>query len=309
MAHVVKTCSKEIVAKMLAHYGKSLTASTPNGAVFSAKSNGVTITAYKSGKVMFQGSDCENESSIWNGASTIGKVVKKSSVSDHEYAPPANLNSLSFIGSDEAGTGDYFGPITVAAAFVEPGLVEKLRSLGVRDSKELSDKQIVELARYLVDVIPFSLLTLNNEKYNEVQRQGWTQGKMKAMLHEKAIQNLLKKLDSAKPDGILVDQFCDPGIYFRHTGTSGRREVPIYFTTKAESVSIAVAAASIIARSAFLKHMNLLSEELGETVPKGAGSHVDQFAAEVIQKNGIASLEHFAKIHFANTEKAKKRIK
>jgi ribonuclease HIII len=309
MAHVVKNCSNETIEKMKAHYAKMRSASTPNGALFSAKSNGVTITAYKSGKVMFQGGDCENEASIWSGEETAGKVVKKSSVSDHAYTPPANVNALSFIGSDEAGTGDYFGPVTVAAAFVEPNMVEKLRALGVRDSKELKDKQIVELARGLVDVIPFSLLTLKNEKYNEVQRNGWTQGKMKAMLHEQAIRNLLNKLSDITPDGILVDQFCEPGIYFRHTGTSGRREVPIYFTTKAESVSLAVAAASIIARSAFLKHMNLLSEELGETVPKGAGSHVDQFAAEVIQNHGIDSLEHFTKVHFANTEKAKKRIK
>ncbi|MDF2556923.1 MAG: ribonuclease [Bacillales bacterium] len=306
MAHIVKVCTKETIEKMKKHYIKSIAAVTPNGAIFSAKSSGVTITAYKSGKVMFQGGDCENEAGIWNGGESAGKEVKKSSVSNHTYAPPSNVNALSFIGSDEAGTGDYFGPITVAAAFVDPSLIEKLRSLGVRDSKELNDKQITELARFLVDVVPFSLLILNNEKYNEVQRQGWTQGKMKAMLHEKAIQNLLKKLGDTKPKGILVDQFCEPGIYFRHTGTSGRRDVPIYFATKAESISIAVAAASIIARSAFLKHMNLLSEELGETVPKGAGSHVDQFAAEVIKKHGILSLEHFAKVHFANTEKAKK---
>ena len=181
--------------------------------------------------------------------------------------------------------------------------------MGIRDSKTIKDPQILILGRKITEMIPYSLLVLRNEKYNVLQLKGYSQGKMKAMLHEQAISHLLGKLNGEKPDGILIDQFCEPGIYFRHTSTNGNREVPLYFSTKAESISTAVAAASVIARYAFLKHMDRLSEQAGVTIPKGAGSKVDDTAALLIAKKGEAALAPLAKLHFANTEKARQIVR
>ncbi len=313
MANTVIVVSKETLLKMKAHYIDSLVPKTPPGAVFSAKRNGMTITGYQSGKVLFQGAVSDSEVSKWsNGTVSATKKnspVKKRSISDHIYRPPHTINELSIIGTDEAGTGDYFGPITVAAAYVSKEHIRELENMGIRDSKTIRDPQILILGKKITGMIPYSLLVLKNEKYNSLQQKGMSQGKMKAMLHEQAITHLLTKLEGTKPDGILIDQFCEPDIYFRHTNTNGKREVPLYFSTKAEGISTAVAAASVIARYAFLKHMDLLSEQAGMTIPKGASSKVDEAAAVFMAKKGESQLNAFAKLHFANTEKARKLVK
>lgn len=316
MSNTVIKVSNDTLNKMKDYYAASLTANTPPGAVFSAKVNGATITGYKSGKVLFQGSNTASEAGKWGSSSPSPAMKKNTSsfttkrnVSDHEFRPPATINQLSIIGTDEAGTGDYFGPVTVAAAYVSTEHIRILEDMGIRDSKTIKDPQILILGRKITEMIPYSLLVLRNEKYNELQRKGYSQGKMKAMLHEQAISHLLGKLNGVKPDGILIDQFCEPGVYFRHTATNGKREVPLYFSTKAESISTAVAAASVIARYAFLKHMDLLSEQAGVTIPKGASSKVDDTAALIIAKKGEAALAPLAKMHFANTEKARQIVR
>ncbi len=315
MSNTVIQVSNDTLYKMKDHYAASITANTPTGAVFSAKVNGATITAYKSGKVLFQGNNTAAEAKKWGSAAPSPAKKKSSpfstkrSVSDHSYRPPATINQLSIIGTDEAGTGDYFGPVTVAAAYVSTEHIRVLEDMGIRDSKTIKDPQILILGRKITEMIPYSLLVLRNEKYNELQQKGYSQGKMKAMLHEQAINHLLGKLNGVKPDGILIDQFCEPGVYFRHTSTNGNREVPLYFSTKAESISTAVAAASVIARYAFLKHMDRLSELAGVTIPKGAGSKVDDTAALLIAKKGEAALAPLAKMHFANTEKARQIVR
>ncbi|KMY43547.1 ribonuclease HIII [Bacillus sp. FJAT-27916] len=315
MSNTVIKVSNDTLYKMKDHYAASITANTPAGAVFSAKVNGATITAYKSGKVLFQGSNTTAEAKKWGSTGTApaqkksGSPFTKRNVSDHSYRPPGTINQLNIIGTDEAGTGDYFGPVTVAAAYVSSEHIRVLEDMGIRDSKTIKDPQILILGRKITEMIPYSLLVLRNEKYNQLQAKGYSQGKMKAMLHEQAINHLLGKLNDIKPDGILIDQFCEPGVYFRHTGTTGKREVPLYFSTKAESISTAVAAASVIARYAFLKHMDLLSEQAGVTIPKGAGSKVDDTAALIIAKKGEAALGPLAKMHFANTEKARQIVR
>lgn len=315
MASIVIKLDNKIIAKMKEHYKTYLSAKTPPHAVFAAKKNNITITAYNSGKVMFQGNHAENESTIWESKTSNEPLKEKKKnpfakpATAHDFLPPAEINTMNFIGSDEAGTGDFFGPVTVAAAYVTPADIPWLKSLGVADSKKLTDKQILKMSEEIIASIPFALVTLNNPKYNEIQANGMTQGKMKAMLHEHAIGHLLRKLGDTKPDGILVDQFCEPSVYFRHTKTTGNREVPIYFRTKAESFSVAVATASIICRTAYVKHMDLISEAFGEEVPKGAGSKVDIFAAKKISENGLDAIMPYIKFHFANTDKSLKLAK
>src|SRR5699024_5800698 len=114
--------------------------------------------------------------------------------------PPPSLYESAHIGSDEAGTGDYFGPITTCCTFVPKEKIPLLKELGVRDSKNIADTTIRKLARDIIACdIPYTLLILHNEKYNSLQTKGWSQGKMKTMLHHHAIQNLLEKLGHIQP--------------------------------------------------------------------------------------------------------------
>ncbi len=289
-----------IIEKMKRHYASDITDTIPQGGVFLAKIPGCTITAYKSGKVMFQGSNFQGEVAKWkaDSAPQAPKEKKASSL-------PKDFHLLSVIGSDEVGTGDYFGPMVVATAYVEKKQIPLLKELGVTDSKNLTDKQICDIAKQLITFLPYSLLVLHNEKYNDLWQKGTNQGKMKALLHNQAILNTIKKIAPAKPEAILIDQFCQPGVYYNYL--KGKKEIAredVYFSTKGESVHIAVAAASIIARYAFVQHFDQLSKAVGMTLPKGAGGKVDQAAATLISKQGTDILPKVTKLHFANTEKA-----
>ncbi|RDI44216.1 ribonuclease HIII [Falsibacillus pallidus] len=307
MANAVISATAETILKMKDHYKKDLVEKVPQGGVFSAKINGCTITAYKSGKVLFQGANGEAESSKWGTAAPAKPKSPKTKTSG--MALPENISDLSLIGSDEVGTGDYFGPITVVSAYVERSQIPLLKELGVKDSKNLSDPQIIEIAKKLLKFIPYSLLTLPNKKYNQWQKKGMTQGKIKAVLHNHAIQNLLEKIEPTVPEAILIDQFTEANTYYKHI--QGQKRIirdRVYFSTKGESIHIAVAAASILARYAFLKAMDSLSEKAGFIIPKGAGPIVDKAAAKLIQSKGEAALEDFTKLHFANTQKAMKIV-
>ncbi|TDL34361.1 ribonuclease HIII [Jeotgalibacillus sp. S-D1] len=307
MPNTVLVLNRETINKMKTHYSAILKNTTPPGAVFAAKSTAFSVTAYSSGKVLFQGKEAQTEASKWGDApvnSTSKKTAKTSAKSGN--LPPL-IETLSMIGSDEVGTGDYFGPITVVASYVNRDQLALLKEYGVKDSKHLKDPAIIEIAKKLLHTVPYSLLTLPNEKYNEQQARGWSQGKIKAVLHNQAIKHLLKKIEPEKPDGILIDQFAEKDIYYRHIKeqTDIIRE-NVFFSTKAESIHLSVAAASIIARYAFLRAMDQLSEDAGFTLPKGAGAKVDLAAAKLLKQKGEAGLNHFAKLHFANTGKAKR---
>ncbi|HZH61755.1 MAG TPA: ribonuclease HIII [Metabacillus sp.] len=306
MANSVIKVGPVQISKMASYYQHNKTEKTPPGAVFSAKVNGCTITAYHSGKVLFQGSSAEAEAAQWGKAAPPIKKQPSLAKAPSGYQPPANISSMSIIGSDEVGTGDFFGPITVVAAYVKKDQIQLLKELGVKDSKNLKDPHICEIAKDLIQTIPYSLLVLHNEKYNELQQKGMSQGKMKALLHNQAINHLLKKIEPEKPDGLLIDQFAEPGVYFRHLQGKKVYKDNIYFSTKAEGVHLAVAAASIIARYSFIQEIEKLSQKTGVNIPKGAGAQVDVAAAKIIQKKGNEFLASVTKKHFANTEKALK---
>lgn len=305
LANIVIQVSKSDITKMKEYYQPFNTGKTPPGSVFVAKKDNCTITAYRSGKIMFQGAGNEAEAKQWGTPTANAAKTTKSKTSGPPL--PSNISSMSVIGSDEVGKGDYFGPMTVVASYVNKEQIPLLQELGVKDSKNLTDPQIIKIAKDLLTFLPYSLLTLPNEKYNQLQASGMTQGKITAILHNQALNHLLDKLAPEKPEAILVDQFAEAGIYYRHL--QGQKIIcreNVFFSTKAEGIHLAVAAASILARYAFLKAFDELSIKAGFTLPKGAGVKVDQAAARLIKQKGVGALNEFTKEHFANTGKAKK---
>ncbi|MCQ6278319.1 ribonuclease HIII [Bacillus sp. EB600] len=303
MSNVVLILDLTEIMKMKNYYEGFLAEKNPPGSVFSAKTKSCVITAYKSGKVLFQGANSEEESKRWGNVPQKQEkaALRKTSGS----SLPPNIGSLSAIGSDEVGTGDFFGPITVVAAYVKKEDIPLLKELGVRDSKDLNDEKIIAIARQIKNIIPHSLLTLHNEKYNQMQQSGMSQGKLKALLHNQAIGHVLKKIAPIKPEAILIDQFVQASTYYQHL--KGQKQIikeNVFFSTKAEGVHIAVAAASILARYAFVQYFEKLSQAAGFKIPKGAGAQVDQAAAKLILQKGREVLPKFVKLHFANTDKA-----
>ncbi|WP_226370684.1 ribonuclease HIII [Virgibacillus alimentarius] len=300
----------ETINKMKKYYQHFLQ-DPPQGSLFRAKTKNAVITAYKSGKVLFQGASPEAEAGKWMNKQQVPKSQQKvTSQKTSLYTPPLTLFNNSHIGSDEAGTGDYFGPITVACTYVKKEQIAALSELGVKDSKNISDEQIRKLSKEIIKSrLPYSLLVLRNEKYNKLQKKGWSQGKMKAMLHHHAIKNLQQKINNQPLKGILIDQFCEPSLYKKYISSEKESlSAKTYFITKAESYSLAVAAGSIIARASFLNEMDKLSKKIGVPLQKGASYLVDQTIANIIKKRGKQVLHTCAKTHFANTNKAKKYL-
>ena len=305
MSQNVHTFSKDKVIDMKKYYDPFLEKS-PQGSLFRARTPHAVITAYKSGKVLFQGANPDTEIIKWTNqdAESVNKITASNNSALDKVLTGTH------IGSDESGTGDYFGPVTAAAVFVTESQISELKQLGIQDSKLIKDNVILKLSKQIVEMkIPYSLLVLHNDKYNQLQSSGWSQGKMKAMLHHHVINNVIEKTRGHDYEGIVIDQFCLPNVYKRYLASENESVHPkTHFMTKAEHHSVAVATASVIARASFLKEMDKLSLMSGYTLLKGASKKVDQLIAEVIQNKGIDYLKEIAKVHFVNTEKAQKYL-
>lgn len=305
MANIVLSISTNIQKEVMAYYATHFIERKAPGVIFAAKLPDTAITMYKSGKLMFQGGGAEREAARWG---TVEKTATPpSSIGAKGDVLPNNFATMSVLGSDETGTGDYFGPITVAAVYVPTSKIELMNELGVKDSKMLTDDYMRKIAPDLRAACVHSVLVLRNEKYNNLQGKGYSQGKMKAMMHNKALQNTLSKMAPEKPEFILIDQFAERGVYYNYL--KNERELVqenVYFSTKAEQLHVAVATASILARAAFLKEMDRLSDITGLTLMKGASNKVDVQAARIWRNQGEEFLRSITKWHFANTDKARK---
>lgn len=308
MANEVLLMEPKIIQEMKAYYQPYLKPQTPPGAVFAAKKGSVNLTAYHSGKVLFQGNTASQEAAIWaNKASQpLTPSTPKNKKKPIDTPLPKGFSDWSVIGSDEVGTGSYFGPLTVVAAYVAKEQIPLLKELGVKDSKDLKDPEIISIAKDLLTFLPHSLLNVMPEKYNQIQPT-MTQGKMKAVLHNQALSNVLAKIQPEVPEAILIDQFELPSTYFKHIADQKVQiKEKVYFQTKGEGHHLAVAAASILARYSFLMGLDELTKDAGTLIPSGAGSNVDLVAARLLKRGGTRLLGKYAKLHFANTEKAKK---
>nr|WP_263313668.1 ribonuclease HIII [Mammaliicoccus sp. Marseille-Q6498] len=297
MGNIVKIIDTATINKIIKQFNME-TQNLPTGTLARKKIKSTQVQIYRSKKIMFQGKDAEQIASEILGLK-IDKPKSTSTKSTKKY----EFDLHNTIGSDEAGSGDYFGPLTVCAAFVSKKNAQILKTLGVMDSKTLTDVKIVELAEQIIQLCPHSLLVLDNPNYNIKQLEGWTQVKMKAVLHNQAISNVISRVEDDELEQIVIDQFVQASTYERYViGPMPRKDIT-FFETKGESKSIAIAAASIIARYAFVKHMDKLAKDLKVTIPKGASNKVDLEAAKIVQKYDMNQLDNITKKHFKNRDK------
>lgn len=257
---------------------------TPPHALWQIQVDRCTITAYKSGKVVFQGTQCD----------CFLNVKIDNTTSNDQIFPQC--------GSDEVGTGDYFGPVCVCACYISKEDLDLIESFKIQDSKHLNDSYIREIAPILIKQLQHSLLILDNKKYNEIYPCN-NLNSIKAKLHNKCYEHLQKKLKQL-PKFCVIDQFVASTSYYRYLKNEETIIRHLHFETKAENKYLSVACASIIARYAFLKHMDKMSEIYQFSFLKGASSKVDKQIQEFVTLFGKEKLSHVAKIHFQNTVKA-----
>lgn len=293
---------EELLEKMHFAYHDFLIEDQGEYVLFSAKHNQVVITAYRNTKgkltkVTFSGHGFLNEAKKWDA----NVALQVSEVNDDE--PLGWFAVDDQIGSDEVGTGDFFGPICVCAAYVRKEDVTYLKKLGVTDSKKLSDEWIKEMTPRLLRKFSYSQVSLDNAKYNELVKKDINMNEIKARLHNRVLLNLLKKHRNVKH--VYVDKFVSESRYFAYASVDKEMVKNIVFKTKGESRFPSVALASVIARYSFIMKMTALGEKYKTTIPYGASAKVDAFAQSFVAKHGVDELKKAAKCNFENFKRLK----
>lgn len=312
MATVTKKMSSEAIQSL---YNKvkpiSIRETKPDYTYWQLKTSEVTITAYQSGKVVFQGKDVswliedeKEDSKTKKDTSKKSTQKNKSSIKSNSKSSSKLHNVFPQAGSDEVGTGDYLGPLVVAAAIVpDEQTAQKLEALHITDSKAMTDETIRKVGPSVAQMIPYTVITLSNEKYNEIyDSEKMNLNKLKALSHNQAYLSLQKKGYEIPPLAV-VDQFCTTPLYFSYLQNAKIVFKALHFETKAESKYMAVAAASVLARYTFLKAMDELEKKFGLTFVKGGGDKATQSAREFVKIYGRDQLKYIAKLHFVNTSR------
>ncbi|MBE5746548.1 MAG: ribonuclease HIII [Clostridiales bacterium] len=311
---LVYKVSPNIKEKVIEYYKDLQRPNKPPYSVFQAEEADTIITLYESGKLMFQGKNADIDANMWFDLEySFNKrdvrheldIKEKEKARKQDDITNDKFKNISTIGSDEVGTGDYFGPIVVTASFVDIKKKTWLTEIGVKDSKRLTDEKIREIAPQLIKEIPHCTFILKAEDYNK--NMIFNMNKVKAILHNKVLVNLLKTKYDYKV--IVMDQFVYREKYYEHIKNMSEKVDKIFFTTKAESKCLSVAVSSIISRYIFLLEMDKLSKKYNREILKGAGENVDDLGAELVKEYGIEILDKIAKINFKNTDKIRIKAK
>ena len=297
MESMTLTPTQEQILDFVHTYRSSLSQSKNPHMDYFFRLKGATVSIYKSGKVLLQGNDLTPYLAFFG-----------QDAGNHNGSTTSSAGQdLAMIGTDEVGNGSYFGGLTVVASFVTPDQHDWLKKLGVGDSKTLDDRKIQQLAPLLEENIQHQALLLSPKKYNEVIASGYNAVSVKVALHNQAIYLLLNK--GIQAERIVIDAFTTAKNYQKYVKAEKNQVTQaIELEEKAESKYLAVAVSSIIARNLFLQNLEDLGKELGFNLPSGAGEKSDQVAAKLLQTYGMKALDYCAKLHFKNTEKAKKLL-
>lgn len=269
--------------------------SKPPYTLFQAKKSHLTVTLYESGKLVIQGS-------------AMKEFIEN-------YLEPEVLKSFSYgydhlsqdrrarIGVDESGKGDFFGPLVIASVFAEGEGVEELVRMGVKDSKRLKDPVILKLASAIGKKFPHHIVQIGPEKYNSLYGELQNLNRLLAWGHATAIKALVEKTGCSD---VIIDQFASESVVERALGSS-RSAISLTQRVRGEEDPV-VAAASILARAAFVEGLKKLEERAGMHLPKGASQAVVEAAVAVARERGIDFLKIVAKIHFATYAQVLARV-
>ena len=296
--------------KLMADFYKDMKRDkTPPYAIFQADTGDTIVTLYESGKAMFQGVSADIEAGMWE---SIGKdkenidyFIDREEVKEkkEETTIPIDISS---VGSDEVGTGDYYGPIVVTASYVNKDDIPFLTELGVKDSKKLSDEQILKIVPKIIKKIKYKTIMLSNKEYNKNYGKDMNMNKIKAVLHNKVLTEMVKDNEY---DYIVVDQFEPESSYYKHLSEVPSPLKGITFITKAEDKCLSVACSSLISRYIFVKEIDKLGDKYGIFLPKGANYYVEDVGIKLVNKYGEKILHDIAKLNFSNTDRILKEVR
>lgn len=270
-----------------------------------AKKKGLSLAAYQSGKLTIQGKKTNDfvlftlEPEV-TGQALLGYVDDQQTSSQ---TPAEESLSFPHIGMDESGKGDFFGPLVIAAVYVDEKMRQPLVDAGVKDSKLLkNDKIIHPIAKKIRQIVEgnFSVVAIGPEAYNRLYDKIGNLNKLLAWGHARVLENVLEKMPECPM--ALADKFGNESLIKNALLEKGQ-QIELHQRTKGES-DIAVAAASILARDEFVRRMNQLGQAIDTVLPKGASNKVEEKVREIVNEHGLEKLGMLGKMHFKTVEKS-----
>ena len=250
-----------------------------------AKTSTFQAIYYTSGKLLIQGKNIEKVAIEVDKVLGLNSFIEKPNLID--------CNEEKYIGTDESGKGDFFGPLVVAGVQADKDNKQKFIDLGIKDSKKLDDKKILILANQIKSNSVHSVVVITPVKYNELYFKFNNLNKLLAWGHARAIENILEK---SPCNYALADKFGDESLIKNALMQKGR-SIVLNQMVRAES-DIAVAAASVLARAEFVKRMQELELKYELQLSKGASDKVIEQAKTFISKYSFGRLNEIAKMHF-----------
>jgi len=241
---------------------------------------------------------------VLQGNKELGSYQKIYDLIFGEQLFSVETNKLSepktYIGTDESGKGDYFGPIVIAAVYTDTSFTKELMKIGVKDSKELTDQSIHLMAGKIKKIKGhiYDVILISPEKYNQLYSKFGNLNKILGWAHAKAIENVLER--KLAPE-VISDKFGNEKYIYESLQEKGKNII-LHQVTRAERYT-AVAAASILARDSFSNWFHALYKRTGLSLPKGASEKVEQKAREIKSRYGESELQKIVKLHFKTTKK------
>lgn len=258
----------------------------PAHTFFAGKKPGLSVTLFESGKCVVQGKNSPEFIEFFLEPEILGTFEETHKKSLADFTPR--------IGVDESGKGDFFGPLVIAGVYADNETIGKLIDFGVKDSKALSDNTIQILAQKIKKVAPHQIVLINPQKYNEIYANFKNLNALLAWGHATVIENLSQRSQCLT---VIIDQFADERVVIQ---ALKRKKVELQLTQRHRGEEDpVVAAASILARDAFVNRLKTLSDEAGIILPKGASAAVVAAGRKLDQ----ARLPYFAKLHFKTLDK------
>jgi ribonuclease HIII len=267
----------------------------------------IPVDFFTTGRALIQGKPGELETRLtswWNERKAASVQPETPAVSQSTFVEtPSNAIPKSFtgkarIGMDESGKGDYFGPLVIAAVYVDQQTEDKLTSMGVQDSKLLTDRRMQAMSREIKALCPNFVVPIEPKRYNELYNKVQNLNRLLGWGHAWALEKMLERVSC---NLAIVDQFGDESLLQNALMKKGR-QIKLEQRPRAEE-DIAVAAASILARAKFVQQLEQLSGRIGKTLPKGASDPaIVTIGREIVARHGREILAEIAKLHFKTTE-------
>lgn len=268
---------------------QDFTLTQPPHTLFQGKKKGLCCTLYTSGKLVVQGKEMNEFIEFYLEPEVLGTFSFGYETTHQDMTP--------HIGVDESGKGDFFGPLCIAGVYADENGIAELKKLGVKDSKRLKDPQILKIAEKIRKKYLFHLVRIGPKRYNELYERFGNLNLLLGWGHATVIEHMLDKTNCQK---VVIDQFAAEHVV-QTALRKKRKEAHLVQRTQGEQ-DLVVAAASILARAAFVEGLLQLEKEMHHSLPKGANSSTIEAGKKLVQRFGADILQHVGKLHFKTAQ-------